>query len=132
MTYRQYLDSFLLPYDDSMEPEAEKRNLQVKKRRQELKRCFTEEGQPGEMFVGVHKQLCKKLALPENEAIGEDLIKHHVLKYWVTRLGANPRQASSCREERSGTLSLRSSISSSTSRTRTWTSRLCSEPLAQT
>jgi len=73
MTYRHFLDTFLLPYDDNTGPEADIRNTQVKKRRQELKRRFTEDGQPGEMFIGVHKALCKKLALPENEAVGEFL-----------------------------------------------------------
>jgi len=71
MTYRHFLDTFLLPYDDSGDgPEAQKHNSQVKARRQELKRAFTEDGQPGEMFCGVHRQLCRRLALPEAEATG--------------------------------------------------------------
>jgi hypothetical protein len=71
MTYRHFLDTFLLPYDDSSDsPEAQLHNNQVKARRQELKRAFTDDGQPGEMFCGVHRQLCRKLALPIEEATG--------------------------------------------------------------
>ncbi len=49
MSYRSFLDSFLLPPDASG-PDADKRNSEVKNRRQTLKRTFTEPGQPGEMF----------------------------------------------------------------------------------
>ena len=49
MSYRSFLDSFLLP-SDSSGPDADKRNSEVKNRRQTLKRTFTEPGQPGEMF----------------------------------------------------------------------------------
>lgn len=49
MSYRSFLDSFLLP-SDSSGPDADKRNIEVKNRRQTLKRTFTEPGQPGAMF----------------------------------------------------------------------------------
>ncbi len=49
MSYRSFLDSFLLP-SDSSGPDADKRNSEIKNRRQTLKRTFTEPGQPGEMF----------------------------------------------------------------------------------
>ena len=50
MSYRSFLDSFLLPSQVGSSPEAEKHNTQVKNMRQGLKRAFTEPGQPGEMF----------------------------------------------------------------------------------
>ena len=49
MSYRSFLDSFLLP-SDSSGPDADRRNIEVKNRRQTLKRTFTEPGQPGAMF----------------------------------------------------------------------------------
>ena len=48
MSYRSFLDSFLLPSQGG--PDADKRNTEVKIRRQMMKRTFTEPGQPGEMF----------------------------------------------------------------------------------
>jgi hypothetical protein len=50
MSYRSFLDSFLLPSQVASSPEAEKHNTEVKNMRQGLKRAFTEPGQPGEMF----------------------------------------------------------------------------------
>lgn len=50
MSYRSFLDSFLLPSQVASSPEAERRNTEVKHLRQGLKRAFTEPGQPGEMF----------------------------------------------------------------------------------
>lgn len=50
MTYRSYLDSFLMPFQVGMTPEVEKHNTLVKHKRQSLKRKFTEPGEPGAMF----------------------------------------------------------------------------------
>ena len=50
MSYRSFLDSFLLPSQVGTRAEIEVRNTEVKNTRQVLKRKFTEPGQPGEMF----------------------------------------------------------------------------------
>lgn len=77
MSYRSYLDSFLLPFEEGRSAEAQQRNCQIKAQRQALKRTFTASGHPGEMFrwdmhaqsyikgyweVNVH---CSPLLLPE-------------------------------------------------------------------
>ncbi|BDA47562.1 hypothetical protein COCOBI_10-4100 [Coccomyxa sp. Obi] len=64
MTYRSYLDSFLLPFRIGSDPEAQRYNSHAKHERQSYKRKFTEPGQPGEMFRGVYTQLREALALP--------------------------------------------------------------------
>lgn len=64
MTYRAYLDSFLLPSEAETGPEAAQRNAGLKEQRKQLKRQFTEPEQPGAMFrSGSHDHL---LALPEH------------------------------------------------------------------
>ncbi|KAK9820202.1 hypothetical protein WJX72_007430 [[Myrmecia] bisecta] len=65
MSYRSYLDSFLLPFVQGQGAEADAQNTQIKNRRQHLKRQFTELGQPGEMFRGVFTRLKAALAQPE-------------------------------------------------------------------
>lgn len=50
MTYRSYLDSFLLPFRVGSSPEIERYNSRAKHMRQSHKRKFTEPGEPGEMF----------------------------------------------------------------------------------
>jgi len=50
MSYRSYLDSFLLPFRSGAGPDVERHNTDVKNRRQALKRKFTEPGEPGRMF----------------------------------------------------------------------------------
>lgn len=50
MSYRSYLDSFLLPFEEGNAPEVQRHNSKIKARRQALKRNFTAPGQPGEMF----------------------------------------------------------------------------------
>lgn len=50
MSYRSFLDSFLLPSHAGSSPDIEKHNNEVKNVRQALKRAFTDPGQPGEMF----------------------------------------------------------------------------------
>ncbi|KAK9905768.1 hypothetical protein WJX75_005992 [Coccomyxa subellipsoidea] len=64
MTYRSYLDSFLLPFRVGSGPEVEQDNSRAKHLRQSHKRKFTEPGEPGEMFRGVYEQLKAALALP--------------------------------------------------------------------
>lgn len=59
MTYRSFLDSFALPSDATMpEPERERR----RKARQDLKRRFTDKGQPGAMFASVHAVVVEELS----------------------------------------------------------------------
>ena len=50
MSYRSYLDSFLLPFESGRSPETQQRNTERKAERQARKRTFTEPGQPGHMF----------------------------------------------------------------------------------
>ena len=50
MTYRSYLDSFLLPFEAGKAAQVQQRNTELKAKRQALKRTFTEIGQPGRMF----------------------------------------------------------------------------------
>lgn len=50
MSYRSYLDSFLLPFRAGHGPEVERHNTDVKNQRQAFKRRFTEPGEPGHMF----------------------------------------------------------------------------------
>ena len=50
MSYRSYLDSFLLPFRAEHGPEVERHNTHVKNQRQAFKRKFTEPGEPGHMF----------------------------------------------------------------------------------
>ena len=50
MSYRSYLDSFLLPFEEGKAAEVQRRNTKIKAKRQSLKKSFTEPGQPGEMF----------------------------------------------------------------------------------
>ena len=50
MSYRSYLDSFLLPFETGRSPETQQRNTERKSQRQARKRTFTEPGQPGHMF----------------------------------------------------------------------------------
>ena len=59
MTYRSFLDSFALPSDASM-PEAERERR--RKARQDLKRRFTDRGQPGAMFSSVHAAVVDELS----------------------------------------------------------------------
>ncbi|EIE23647.1 hypothetical protein COCSUDRAFT_66025 [Coccomyxa subellipsoidea C-169] len=78
MTYRSYLDSFLLPFRVGSSPESERYNSRAKHMRQSHKRKFTEPREPGEMFRrarsprGVYEQLKAALALPceSREAAG--------------------------------------------------------------
>lgn len=50
MSYRSYLDSFLLPFRAGSGPDVERHNTDAKYQRQALKRKFTEPGEPGHMF----------------------------------------------------------------------------------
>ena len=50
MTYRSYLDTFLLPFDMGTGYDVDEYNTRIKHQRNKLKRQFTEEGQAGEMF----------------------------------------------------------------------------------
>lgn len=61
MSYRIFLDSFLLPFKVGEGPAIEALNTAIKSERQKLKRVFTEPGQPGDMFRGVFQKLHQKL-----------------------------------------------------------------------
>lgn len=50
MSYRIFLDSFLLPFKYNETADLEAVNNAIKARRQKMKRIFTEAGQPGDMF----------------------------------------------------------------------------------
>ena len=50
MSYRIFLDSFLLPFKVGEGAAIEAMNTAIKSERQKLKRVFTEVGQPGDMF----------------------------------------------------------------------------------
>ena len=50
MSYRIFLDSFLLPFKLGEEAGLEATNNAIKAQRQKMKRIFTEAGQPGDMF----------------------------------------------------------------------------------
>ena len=50
MSYRIFLDSFLLPIKVGKGAALEALNTAIKAERQKLKRVFTEAGQPGDMF----------------------------------------------------------------------------------
>ena len=50
MSYRIFLDSFLLPFKYGEDADYEAMNTDIKADRQKMKRIFTEEGQPGDMF----------------------------------------------------------------------------------
>lgn len=50
MTYRAYLDSFLLPAQPGVNAQSAEENSRLKDRRKLLKRQFTEAGEPGAMF----------------------------------------------------------------------------------
>jgi len=50
MSYRSYLDSFLLPFEEGRSADVQRRNTQIKARRHGLKNTFTDPGQPGAMF----------------------------------------------------------------------------------
>ena len=50
MSYRSYLDSFLLPFRAGSGPDVERHNTDAKNQRQALKRKFTEPSEPGHMF----------------------------------------------------------------------------------
>ena len=50
MSYRIFLDSFLLPFKVGEDAGVEATNTAIKAERQKLKRVFTETGQPGDMF----------------------------------------------------------------------------------
>ena len=50
MSYRIFLDSFLLPFKYEEHPDLEAINNAIKAQRQKMKRIFTEDGQPGDMF----------------------------------------------------------------------------------
>lgn len=64
MTYRSYLDSFLLPFRVGSDPETQRYNSHAKHERQSYKRKFTEPGQPGEMFR--QGSSCYPPVLPEH------------------------------------------------------------------
>lgn len=53
MSYRIFLDSFLLPIKVGKGAALEALNTAIKAERQKLKRVFTEAGQPGDMFRSV-------------------------------------------------------------------------------
>lgn len=53
MSYRIFLDSFLLPFKVGEGPAIEAMNTAIKSDRQKLKRIFTEAGQPGDMFRSI-------------------------------------------------------------------------------
>lgn len=59
MTYRSFLDSFALPSDVSM---AEHDRERRRRARQDLKRRFTDVGQPGAMFSSVHAAVVDELS----------------------------------------------------------------------
>ncbi|KAL3136782.1 hypothetical protein ABBQ38_005496 [Trebouxia sp. C0009 RCD-2024] len=61
MSYRIFLDSFLLPIKVGKGAALEALNTAIKAERQKLKRVFTEAGQPGDMFRGVFEKLREKL-----------------------------------------------------------------------
>lgn len=50
MSYRIFLDSFLLPIKVGEGAALEALNTVIKAERQKMKRVFTEAGQPGDMF----------------------------------------------------------------------------------
>ena len=50
MSYRIFLDSFLLPIKVGEGAALDALNTAIKAERQKLKRVFTEAGQPGDMF----------------------------------------------------------------------------------
>ena len=58
MSYRIFLDSFLLPIKVGEGAALDALNTAIKAERQKLKRVFTEAGQPGDMFryapISVH------------------------------------------------------------------------------
>jgi len=58
MSYRIFLDSFLLPFKMGEGPAVEALNTAIKSDRQKLKRIFTESGQPGDMFRQVAVLTC--------------------------------------------------------------------------
>ena len=61
MSYRSYLDSFLLPFRTGLGSEVERHNTDVKNKRQAFKRRFTEPGEPGHMFRhGPSRQICPR------------------------------------------------------------------------
>ena len=59
MTYRSFLDSFLLPSDPGKDPVA---NDVARRERQALKRRFTAPGEPGELFRSVFDRLVAVLS----------------------------------------------------------------------
>ena len=69
MTYRSFLDSFALPSDASM-PEAERERR--RRARQDLKRRFTDKGQPGAMFSSVHAAVVDELSRAQAAACRDD------------------------------------------------------------
>ena len=71
MSYRSYLDSFLLPIRVGRGPDIEKQNTEVKKKRQALKRRFTEPGEPGVMFRWAYR------ASPSPCTLGSTFIMPH-------------------------------------------------------
>lgn len=57
MSYRIFLDSFLFPFKYEEDSDVEAVNNAIKAQRQQRKRIFTEESQPGDMFRFVHSTL---------------------------------------------------------------------------
>lgn len=83
MSYRIFLDSFLLPFKVGEGPAIEAMNTAIKSDRQKLKRIFTEAGQPGDMFRGVFQKLFDKLTHAPTAGIQQrilpsffELLKH--------------------------------------------------------
>ena len=56
MSYRIFLDSFLLPLKVGEGAALDALNTAIKAERQKLKRVFTEAGQPGDMFRSASQQ----------------------------------------------------------------------------
>eukprot|EP00899_Mesostigma_viride_P017433 jgi/Mesvir1/25691/Mv01890-RA.1 len=73
MTYRSFLDSFLLPLMQGYGKEVDTINEEIKQKRQVLKRSFTCRGQPGEMFSGVHDRLLRALEMSQHVHVPPDI-----------------------------------------------------------
>ena len=84
MTYRSYLDSFLLPFRVGSDPETQRHNSHTKNVRQSYKRKFTEPGQPGEMFR--HGSFPPSLLSSESSPAIVSHVQYLQLQTWAVML----------------------------------------------
>lgn len=94
MSYRIFLDSFLLPFKVGEGAAIEAINTIIKGERQKLKRIFTEAGQPGDMFRSVHACTCE-ICLKHNRQADCGVVKalcaslHSVMQNQPVRMHSN-------------------------------------------